>query len=106
MKKLALKLDDLHVETFATTRARRATGTVLGHVITVETCGGCVYSIDGAGAYCTYDPGCTGDPPTVRVTCDYGPTMNPLDTACVDATMAGATCDGAVNTCGRDTVCC
>ncbi|HEU4453232.1 MAG TPA: hypothetical protein VFR81_09230 [Longimicrobium sp.] len=115
MKKLTLDIDELRVESFETIGARRGAGTVLAHddatpANTCEcyseacptapaagTCGGCVYSIDGAGAYCTYDCGTGGN--TIGEHCGPQGTMNPMWSECMINTMAGATCEG--DTCGR-----
>ena len=91
MKKLKLDVDALAVETFATAASAARQGTVRG--LDGQ------WSIDG-GAYCTVE--CDGGSGpycgTAAVTCEYGPTMNPMDSHCLDATGAGATCNG-VETC-------
>jgi hypothetical protein len=97
MKKLKLDVDAIAVETFATEPRAPQLGTVRGLETNVTEFGCCRWSIDG-GAYCTYDcGGGTNNPQcsTAAVTCEYGPTMNPLDANCLDATMAGSTCNGA-----------
>ena len=103
MKKLKLDVDAIAVETFATATSAARQGTVRGLETNVTSFGCCRWSVDG-GAYCTYDCGGGTGPHcnTAAVTCEYGPTMNPMDTQCLDATMAGATCNGAetcYNTC-------
>ncbi|HEX6747642.1 MAG TPA: pinensin family lanthipeptide [Longimicrobium sp.] len=93
MKKLNLSLEELSVESFATTLNLQGVGTVHGRDASEGTdcwsvCGGAFCSWDchaGTGPYCN----------TAAVTCEYGPTMNPMDTNCLDATMAGETCNGA-----------
>jgi hypothetical protein len=106
MKKLVLDIDELQVESFQTNGPNRGAGTVLGHDVYSDacptspaagTCGGCVYSEGGAGAYCTYD--CDGGGNTIGVHCGAQGTMNPMWSECVINTMAGATCEGA--TCGQ-----
>jgi len=96
MKKLKLELDAILVESFSTAPKTRGNGTVRG--LDGQ------WSIDG-GAYCSWECGNESHNPycgTAAVTCEYGPTMNPMDVECMDATMAGTTCNGAetcYNTC-------
>jgi hypothetical protein len=99
MKKLTLDLDAMNVESFTTMPEEGANGTVMGYITAWSECG---------GAYCTFD-GCpdfsrTPQCNTAAVTCDYGPTMNPIDAECNANTMAGNTCQGGdtcYNTCGQ-----
>jgi hypothetical protein len=96
MKKLKLDLDAMTVESFATMAESRADGTVVGFITAFSECGGYFCSTNCPP---TYDPHCE----TGAVTCEYGPTMNPVDSECMNASMAGATCNGADtcwNTCG------
>jgi hypothetical protein len=57
MKKLSLRLDDLHVETFATAEPRSGRGTVQGHYGTTHTQAGhtCDVSCEG-----TCEASCNG----------------------------------------------
>ena len=62
MKKLALVLDDLRVNTFVTSQTRVAPrGTVHANFYTNDTETGCTQSICGQYAYYTEWPGCGGD---------------------------------------------
>lgn len=96
MKKLSLKLDDLQVESFSTADGKNAAGTVQGYVTNFSECGG-AYCTSNCGDNTEYAPdGCSE---TVGMYCGDQGTMNPFNTNCVDATMAGNTCNGAVS-CG------
>jgi hypothetical protein len=98
MKKLKLDLDEMTVESFSTTPESGGKGTVQGYITNWSECGGAYCSLGGCDT--TFNPYCD----TAAVTCEYGPTMNPLDVECIDATMAGYTCDGGdtcAATCGQ-----
>ena len=85
MKKLALNLDQLAVESFATDAAERPAGTVRGngiseeHTICITNCG-----------TCTICPGCYSD----GGTCDLGGSCaNTCQESCNCPTFAGETCE-------------
>jgi hypothetical protein len=118
MEKLSLKLEDLHVESFATNGDRRPSGTVLANEDTllnntcVDGCTGagtcwatCMNGCTGAGSCWAGDScwGCDGtddqtacgtDMGTHGVHCGPQGTMNPVWATCAVNTQAGPTCEG------------
>lgn len=106
MKKFALEVEDLHVESFAIHNGRFHTGTVRGHEATEEST--CAFGCTGAASCWAGDScwSCDSDNPeqctnpnTIGVHCGTQGTMNPMVSECVTATMAGPTCEG--DTCGQ-----
>jgi hypothetical protein len=95
VKKLALTIENLQVESFTTNASVRRSGTVFG----LETEAGTCWAGDSCWG-CESD-GCT-DPSTRGVHCGPQETMNDLDTNCNAASLAGPTCEGVYGyTCGQ-----
>jgi hypothetical protein len=82
-KKMMLDLDELVVESFATSGRRAARGTVHGNAISDTTC---------FQDFCTCP---TGSGITCEVSCD-----GTCDAACPGTNTDGCSCDGTCNTCG------
>lgn len=103
MKKLALKLDDLTVESFVTSSNQRRPGTVNAHSDTggFTDLASCVVCTPTAQVTECGGDLCGGGGSGPMKTCDDTTTMNDLVSQCVTASLAGPTCEGEYGeTCG------